>query len=333
MPRDVGPHPEDILELTGGAQTTALVGAALEAGVFTRLEAGPMTADALAHALSLSPRGVQALLDGLVALHVLTTGNGTYGNAPHASAFLVDGKPSSLTGIVRAALREMNDWAKLPQALKTGAPVTADPLDGKDNPSWASLATALAPLALPAAEVVVQDLDVARRGAMSIVDVGGGSGSFSAVLLGANRLAQATQVDWPAVNIIARASMSKLGLGQRFHTIEGDLHSADWGTAHDVGIYSNVAHFQSPARNVAAFRKFRRALKATGTLVISEYVTKADRDGQHFALLLSGQMLLTSTEGGAWRVEDYRKWLAEAGFSRVGFAETAGPSIVIYARP
>ncbi len=68
-------------------------------------------------------------------------------------------------------------------------------------------------------------------------------------------------------------------------------------------------------------------------MVVSEYVTKDDRSGQHFALLLSSQMLLTSAEGGAWRVDDYRQWLAEAGFTKVTFTETAGPSIIIYARP
>jgi hypothetical protein len=44
-------------------------------------------------------------------------------------------------------------------------------------------------------------------------------------------------------------------------------------------------------------------------------------------------MLLASTEGSAWRLDEYRKWLTDAGFSQVGFAETAGPSIVIYAKP
>jgi hypothetical protein len=331
MPRDLGPAPERILQLTGGAQATALVGAAVESGVFTRLEAGPMTADELAKALTISPRAASALLDGLVALEVITVGDGKYANSPDASAFLVEGKPSSLTGLARVALRGMTDWAKLPQALKTGAPVTAQPSDAKDNPFWTILVPAIAPLALPAAQAVVEQLNVARRGAVSILDVGGGSGIFSAVLLEANRLAEATQVDWPAVNAIARAFVDKLGVGKRFHTVDGDLHTADFGTGHDIAIYSNIAHGESPARNLAAFRKFRKALSSTGTLVISDYVAKDDRSGQRHALLFNSQMLLASKEGASWRVDDYRKWLAEAGFAQVIFAETSGPSTVIYA--
>jgi hypothetical protein len=331
MPRDLGPAPERILQLTGGAQATALVGAAVESGLFTRLEAGPMTADELAKALSMSPRGARALLDGLVALDVITLGDGKYANSPDASAFLVEGKPSSLTGVARLALRSMTDWAKLPQALKTGAPVTAQPSDPKDNPAWTSLAPAIAPLSLPAAQAVVEKLNVARRGAMSILDVGGGSGAFSAVLLEANRLAESTQVDWPAVNAVARALMDKRGVAKRFHTVDGDLHTVDFGTGHDIAIYSNIAQGESPARNIAAFRKIRKALNSTGTLVISDYVAKDDRSGLRYALLFNSQMLLTTKEGATWRVDDYRKWLAEAGFTQVRFQETPGVTTLIYA--
>ena len=252
MPRNLGPAPERILQLTGGAQATALVGAAVESGVFTRLEAGPMTADELAKALSVSPRGAKALLDGLVALDVITVGDGKYANSPDASAFLVEGKPSSLTGLARLALRGMPDWAKLPQAVKTGAPVALPPSDAKNDPFWTSLAPAIAPLSLPAAQAVLEDLNVVRDGAMSILDVGGGSGAFSAVLLEANRLAEATQVDWPAVNAIARAFVDKLGVGKRFHTVDGDLHTVDFGTGYEYEFSGKLCPERAPRRCSAA---------------------------------------------------------------------------------
>ena len=51
MPRTLGPSPERILQLTGGAQATALVGVAVDIGLFTLLEYRPMTAEELAAAL------------------------------------------------------------------------------------------------------------------------------------------------------------------------------------------------------------------------------------------------------------------------------------------
>jgi hypothetical protein len=42
-------------------------------------------------------------------------------------------------------------------------------------------------------------------------------------------------------------------------------------------------------------------------------------------------MLLTTKEGATWRVDDYRQWLAEAGFKQVAFGETAGTTTLVYA--
>src|ERR1019366_9229637 len=166
---------------------------------------------------------------------------------------------------------------------------------------------------------------------LSFLDVGGGSGIFSAVLLGANREAKATQGDCPPVNKIAHAFVAQFGVGERFHTVDGDIHTTDWGTGHDVAIYSNIAHQESPAQNVEAFRKFRAALNVGGTLVVSDFVAKDDRSGPPHALLFHSQMLIASREGAAWREADYRAWLAEAGFKQVTFEPTQGASTLIYA--
>jgi len=323
--------PEKILQLTGGAQAAALLGTAVTYDVFTRLEAAPMTSDDLAKAATISPRGARALLDGILAMGLVTLTGGKYANTPDASAFLVDGKPSSLTGLARVSLHGMANWAKLPDAVASGAPVMPESTETKDLAFWSLLVPAIAPLAVPAAQAVVERLDVARRGPLSILDVGGGSGIFSAILLGANREAKATQVDWPTVNQIARGFVAKLGVGDRFHTVDGDIHTADWGAGHDIAIYSNIAHQESPAQNIEAFRKFRAALHVAGTLVVSDFVVRDDRSGPPHALLFHSQMLVASREGATWREADYRAWLTEAGFKQITFEPTHGASTLIYA--
>jgi hypothetical protein len=323
--------PEKIMQLTGGAQAVGLLGAAVQHEVFTRLESAAMTPDELAKAAKLAPRGAKALLDGLLALGLVTLAGGKYANTPEASTFLVEGKPTSLTGMARVSMHGMANWARLPEAVQSGAPVFSESIDAKDHAFWSILVPAIAPLAMPAAQAVAARLDVARRGPLSFLDVGGGSGIFSAVLLGANREAKSTQVDWPTVNAIARGFVAKFGVGDRFHTVDGDIHTADWGSSHDVAIYSNIAHQESPAQNVEAFRKFRKALNIGGTLVVSDFVVKDDRTGSPHALLFASQMLVASKEGSSWREADYRAWLAEAGFKTVSFEPTPGPSTLIYA--
>jgi hypothetical protein len=319
------------MQLNGGAQAAALLGTGVEYEVFTRLEGGAMTVDELAKAASIAPRGARALLDGLVGLGLLTVADGKYGNSPEASTFLVEGKPASLTGMARISLHGFDQWAKLPLAVKTGAPVMGESLESNDLAFWRMLVPAIAPLAVPSAQAVAARLDVAKRGPLSILDVGGGSGIYSAILLGANREAKSTQVDWPTVNQIAKGFVAKFGVGDRFHTVDGDFHTADWGTGHDVAIFSNIAHQESPAQNVALYRKFRGALHTGGTLVVSDFVVKDDRSGPPFSLLFHSQMLVGSKEGATWREADYRTWLTEAGFKQITFEPTITPSTLIYA--
>jgi hypothetical protein len=323
--------PEKVMQLTGGAQATAVLGTAVSYELFTRLEAGAMTAEELAKAAKISLRGAKALLDGVVGLGLVTVAGGRYANTPEASAFLVEGKPASLTGLARVALGGITGWAKLPDAVSTGAPIVAESTETKDLAFWSLLVPAIAPLAFPCAQLVAKRLDVASKGPLSILDVGGGSGIFSAVMLGANRDARATQVDWPTVNQIARGFVGRFGVGERFHTVDGDIHTTDWGTGHDVAIYSNIAHQESPAENIAAFRKFKAALKSDGTLVVSDFVVRDDRSGPPQALLFHGQMLIASREGSTWRETDYRGWLLEAGFGTIEFEPTRGASTLIYA--
>ena len=326
-----GVSPEKILHLTGGAQATALLGTAVAFRVFTLLDSAPMTCEEVARAAKISPRGASALLDGLVGLALVSVSGGRYTNSAEASVFLVEGKPASLTGLARVALGGMADWAKLPDAVTRGGPVTAETLEAKDLAFWTLLVPAIAPMALPCAQTVAQRLDVARRGPLSILDVGGGSGIYSAVLLGANPEARATQVDWPTVNAVAHAYVAQFGVGDWFHTVDGDIHTADWGSGHDLAIYSNIAHQESPAQNIEAFRRFRAALNVGGTLVVSEFVLKDDRSGSPRALLFHSQMLIASREGAAWREADFRAWLAEAGFTEISVEPTQGASTLIYA--
>ncbi len=323
--------PEKIMQLTGGAQATALLGTAVSFEVFTRLEAGAMTPDDLAKAAKIALRGAKALLDGLVGLGLLTVADGRYANTPEASAFLVEGKPASLTGLARIALGGIEGWAKLSTVVATGVPAVPETAETKDFAFWSVLVPAIAPLAFPCAQAVAKRLDVPRRGPLSILDVGGGSGIFSAVLLGANREARATQVDWPTVNTIARGFVGRFGVGERFETVDGDIHTTGWGTGYDVAIYSNIAHQESPAQNIDAFRKFRAALNSGGTLVVSDFVVRDDRTGPPQALLFNSQMLTVTREGATWRETDYRAWLSEAGFGKIAFEPTPGASTLIYA--
>ncbi len=333
MSTQTAPTPERIMQLITGGWAAAVLGAAASHGVFNALEGGGGDADGVAAKTGISRRGAQAVLDGLTGLGLLTLSSGRYQNSSEASAFLVKGKPSYFGGMAEVMTGSLTEWATLPEAVRTGNPTAVEITDKADNAFWHLLVPAIAAMSFPVAQMVAERLGIEKAGAIRWLDVGGGSGVWSAAWLQVNPEARGTQLDWPTVNSIAKGFVSQFGVGSRFETIDGDFHSVDFGAAqYDYGIYGHIAHQETPESNVEIFRRFRKALKPGGTLVINDFVLNDDRTGHPFAMLFASQMLLASKGGNAWRRADYQAWLTEAGYSSVVFVATPSPATIVLGR-
>jgi SAM-dependent methyltransferase len=330
---DDQPRPDRILEIANGYWATGLLGVAARHSLFTHLEAGVDTADQLAAKIGISGRGSQTLLDGLVGLGLVELRDARYRNTRQAATFLVEGRATSLSGYARLKLAEMGKLGSRLDAFHIGGPVTDAMVEVADNPHWEEVVPAIAAQSVPVATVAADMLGLAEAGKISILDLGGGSGIFSAIWLELNPAARSTQLDWGPVNAIARRLLKERGVADRFDCIDGDLHSTDFGNAaYDVVLYSHIAHQEGPQDNVATFAKVRGALKPGGTLVVCDYVVDDDRGGPPFPLMFASEMLIKSKKGGTWRRADYQAWLAEAGFADVSFHPTPSPATLVFAR-
>jgi SAM-dependent methyltransferase len=329
---DTSPKPDKIMQLVSGGWAAGILGASAVHGVFNHLEQGATTAD-IVKKTGISARGAQALLDGLLGLELVTLEKGSYRNTPEASAFLVERKPACFAGLAKWSISYLSRWGDLAEVARTGVPSAEDTADVAENPFWEQLVTSIAVLSFQVAQAAAERLGLAKAGAVQWLDVGGGSGVYSAVWLGVNKQAKAVQLDWVNVNRVAKGFVAKFGVADRFRTIDGDFHTTDFGeAAYDIAIYSHIAHQESPESNRAVFRKFRKALKPGGTLIISDFVLDDERRGHPFTLMFTANMLLHSKEGAAYRQADYRAWLKEAGFASVEIEPTPGAATLIYAR-
>jgi 2-polyprenyl-3-methyl-5-hydroxy-6-metoxy-1,4-benzoquinol methylase len=325
--------PARIIQIATGTWGAAVLASAASHSLFAHLETGAKTASDIATRAGISERGTQALLDGLVALDLVELHDGSYRNTAEASSYLISRRPGYLGGFAEVLLSEAASWSALPDAVRTGEPAMTAAHDAADATFYEKLVPALAPLATPVAHIAAQKLDIANRGEIAILDVGGGAGVYSSTWLALNPAAHSTQVDWAPVNAVARRLVTEHGVGDRFDCIDGDLHTVDFGNGrYDYIVYSHVAHVEGPQDNADVIARFRRALKPGGTLVISELIADDDRSGPPFALLFASTMLLQTTGGTTWRPADYRQWLTAAGFADVTFESTPTPSTLIFAR-
>lgn len=330
---DTRPTPDRIQQVATGAWATGILGSAVTHRLFTHLDAGEEPATRLAKQAGVSERGVQAVLDGLLGLGLVELRDGAYRNTAEAATYLVEGRPDYIGGFAKVMLAQAGDWATLPEVVRTGVPVVSQTYDVADNPFFDELVPAIAPITAVAATVAARLLGIADAGPISILDVGGGSGIFSATWLGLNPTAQSTQLDWTAVNEIARGLITEHGVADRFSCIDGDLHTTDFGVARfDIAVYSHIAHQEGPEDNKAVFAKLRRALKPGGTVLVNDFVVDDERSGPPFPLIFAATMLLQSKQGTTWRVSDYRDWLTAAGFGDISVHPTPTPATLIVAR-
>ncbi len=154
--------------------------------LFDMLEGRGRTAGALAKAASADTRGMELLLNSLVAIGLLEKEEGKYRNASVASRYLVKGKPDYQGDILRHYDILWDNWSCLDLAVKTGRPQ-------RKSGDHESFILGMHNLALQRVNKVVGSLDL--KGVKTVLDLGGGPGTYSMGF--ARRKIAATLFDLP----------------------------------------------------------------------------------------------------------------------------------------
>src|SRR3990172_530318 len=184
--------PDRIIGMASAFYESCILFAASDLGVFARLaEIGPADAQTLASALKLDERGARLLLDACVAVELLRKDGMLYSNTPESSAFLAPGSPGDLSGAIRYNRDVYPAWGKLKNFVKSGKPVESPEFHlGHDPDRTRTFVMAMHYRALGMGRAVVGELDLA--GSKTVLDVGGGPGTYSMLIAQANPKATCT---------------------------------------------------------------------------------------------------------------------------------------------
>ncbi|MCC7257264.1 MAG: methyltransferase domain-containing protein [Gammaproteobacteria bacterium] len=306
-----------------GGRLNALLIAALEHRLCDLLRAGPSTVGELAAKAGISPRGCQAVADGMVGMRLWSVADGRYQNSKMAEKLLCSDSPD-FVGAEHVFL--FRHWTRI--FLDIGKYVASGkPPYAIDSPQtlefWSQLTPAIAKNGRPVVAEAIRRFGL-DTGAVALLDVGGGGSClYGAALLAANPRATATQADWPHINAAARAVVDAQGDGARFATIDGDFHDTDFGAAaFDAVVISNIVHQESPDQNLALFRRVRRALKDGGRIILVDWFVEDGRTGPPPSLYFNLTMLLLTEEGKSYEKAEIGRLLQEAGFVDVTFDRT-----------
>jgi SAM-dependent methyltransferase len=288
--------------------------AALELDLFTAIGAGAWTVPDLARDMKLSERGLSILCRNLAMAGLLKKKGGTYKNSRLGSTMLNAHHPAYRGEYLRLITSHWADWGRLLESVKSGLSLDHD---DPDEPDYRRRFTwAMHHRTLETAPKIAAQINL--RGVRTLLDLGGGPGTYSMAFLSKNPPLRATVCDRPAALDVAKEIASTHKTGPRLSYLPLDLLTEAIPGTYDVIWYSNVLHIYSPQENQSVFRRALASLNPGGRLLIHDAFLH-DREGlfPEEASLFAVSMLLFTEKGNTYSASETRAWLRNAGFERI----------------
>ena len=288
--------------------------AALELNLFTAIGTDAWTIPDLARNVKVSERGLAILCRNLAMAGVLKKNGETYTNSRLGATVLNAHHPAYRGDYLHLITSHWADWGRLLESVKSGLPLNHDKPDEPDYRrrfTWAMHHRTLETAPKIAAQINL-------RGARTLLDLGGGPGTYAMAFLAKNPTLLATVCDRPVALDVAKEIASTHKAGARLSYLPLDVMTEDIPGTYDVIWYSNVLHIYSPKDNQALFRRALASLNPGGRLLIQDAFLD-DRKGlfPEEASLFAVSMLLSTERGNTYSAAETRVWLTDAGFERI----------------
>jgi O-methyltransferase domain/Dimerisation domain len=307
-----GPDPTSIVRLSTAYWESETLLTANRLRVFDVLADGERSADEVAAVLQLHPRSTGLFLRACVGLGFLVERSGRFENAPVASMFLVSRSPAFMGNVIRYSDQLYGTWGKLEDSLRAGQPaLPAQTYLGDDPARTRGFVVAMHERALGIARALVSVLDL--HGRKTMLDVGGGPGTYSVLLTERFDGLQSEVLELPGVAAVARELVATAGASERVSLRDGDYHSADFGTGKDVVLMSGMFHRESEAACRGLIERAAACLDSGGLLVVSDVFTDEGGTQPTFAAMFGLNMMLTAPDGGVHADADVMRWMADCG--------------------
>jgi SAM-dependent methyltransferase len=256
-------------------------------------------------------QGWEIFLDALSAMGLLRKRAKKYKNSPFSLRYLSSGKNSFLLPHHDA----WDLWESLPDLLKTGRrPKISQPFF-TDRTRAERLLRALDHDARKIAPYLIRRLPLGR--AQTLLDLGGGLGSFTLACCRRFSRLRATLVEHPSVASFARRAVKNSAMAKRVHVVGLDILKDPLPTGFDIVLLSNVLHGQGVQQNRVLLKNVYRSLNPGGRLILRDVCLGHDRTDPEWGALFSVELLLHTRDGRCYTLDEIRRWLRQAGFSKL----------------
>ena len=154
-----------------------------------------------------------------------------------------------------------------------------------------------------------------------VLDVGGGSGIYSATLVAKHGHLRATVMEQSPVDRLTRAEIQRHGLQDRIGVATGDMFNDPWPQDVDCVLLSNVLHDWDFPEIKKLIALTADALPSGGQVIIHEAFLKNDKTGP-LPVAEYSVLLANITQGKCYSPAEYGEILAEHSFQVGGYQDT-----------
>jgi len=306
---------------------------ALDLDLATRIDQGHDAPADLARVCKSDPRALSICLDSLCAIGLLRKVGGRYRNSPAAARFLSEKSPQCVKPKLRHSLDSTFDWTDLETIIKRGKPAQSH--SSLETPTKTdAFIRAMDFNAREKAPAVVEAC--ALKNPKSLLDLGGGPGTFGLEFTARHPGLRAAVLDLPKALRVTRKIFKEKGYARPpLRLIAGDFMTSSYGGPYDAILASNILHMLSESECKVVMGKAFKALNPGGALIIHEFLLDPSKTSPMEAALFSVHMLVHTHGGRAYSGEEFRDLLRSVGCANIRILRDVTPSsgVVIGRKP
>jgi ubiquinone/menaquinone biosynthesis C-methylase UbiE len=300
--------------------------------IFDRLADDGKTASQLADEINASEKGIRTLCNALSSLGILVKDGEKYFIPDNLRGVLLRDTENSFRNYMDLLHDFWYIWTDIEKVITDGKPIASVmELIGKDESKLKTFIEAMHERARESSRLILKVVDVSNRRRM--LDIGGGSGTYSLEWTKRYPELKATILDLPHVLEITKDYVKKYGVEERVSFISGDFNELELEKInYDLVLMANLLQMYGEEENINLLRKVYDSLERLGIVIIHGYALD-DKEYRPLESALFGLSILSSTPNGdVYKRSEKIKWLREAGFRSIKYFEIdAIPSTVITA--
>ena len=318
------------LDLTAGFVYSQVLFACVQLELFEHLLAAPLTAEALAERVGLTPPAMRRLLDAAASLDLVERrSEARWGLGQLGAGFAGNRAALSLVAHQPLFYADLADPVALLKGVRRASMADYWPYSDSDGPTSLSAEQVAPYSALMAASqpMVAQEAldayDFTRH--RQLMDVGGGEGVFLAAAAERAPDLRLALFDLPAVAARAQTRLTAAGYAARADIHGGDFLRDPLPRGADVVTMIRIVHDHDDETALALLRNVRRALDPGATLLIIEAMSGVK--GAETLDAYYGFYTLAMGRGEPRRVDEIEALLSLAGFGRFRLLDNALPTL------